>query len=197
MLGTTIDEAYDIPTERTQHLALRSQQIVALESGVCATVDPLGGSYYVEALTDAFEKAGHTEYERVGGPEGVVDAVLGGEPQAELANRAYDVAREIDEGVRLRVGDNIYPPVDAAPEIALHEPDLDLHERRTRELAELRRDRDAAAVDDALMTVRRAAIREVNILPSLIGAAEAYATIGEIAAVLDDVYGRYKEPSSL
>jgi methylmalonyl-CoA mutase N-terminal domain/subunit len=196
MLGTTIDEAYDIPTERTQRLALRTQQIVSLESDVRATVDPLGGSYFVEAMTDAIEERARLEMDRVGGPDGVVQAILDGRPQNDLAARAYTMAQEEADGVRPRVGDNIFRSGEHV-ELQLHQADPTLHETRARELAELRARRDNGAVREALDEVRDTARGDKNVMPSLIRAVEVYATVGEISAALDDVFGRHREAVAL
>jgi methylmalonyl-CoA mutase N-terminal domain/subunit len=197
LLGTTIDEAFDIPTERTAHLALRTQQIVALETDICATVDPLGGSYFIESMTDAIEDSARTEIERVGGSEGIVDAILAGRPQADLASRAYQIAQELETGQRKKVGVNIYPPDESVPELQLHDADLDLHERKARELERLRAGRDDRQVQRVLDAVGAAASDGINVMPTLVEAVEAYATVGEISTVLDGVFGKYIQPVSL
>jgi methylmalonyl-CoA mutase, N-terminal domain len=194
MLGTTIDEAYDIPTEETQRLALRTQQIVALESDVCATADPLGGSYFVEALTDEIEAAAVREMERYGGAEGIVEAIAAGGPQAALAARAYDLEQQIQDGRRPKVGVNVHRDSAASQKLRLHEPDLGLWEQRTRDLADLRARRDADQVEACLERVAAAAAGSENIVPVLIEAVEQYATVGELSAVMDTVFGAYVQP---
>jgi len=194
MLGTTIDEAFDIPTERTQHLALRTQQIVALESDVCATVDPLGGSYFVEALTDRIEEQARAEMARLGGPEGIVDAIVAGVPQTDLAQRAYEIEQEKERGERPIVGVNVHRAAESAP-LTLHTPDLDLHEQKAAELAQLRASRDAAAVDRCVSALRGAAESGENVMPHLVDAVEAYVTVGEICSVFDGVFGAYRQPA--
>jgi methylmalonyl-CoA mutase N-terminal domain/subunit len=197
MLGTTIDEAFDIPTEHTARLALRTQQIVALESDICATVDPLGGSWFIEAMTDAIEASARDEMDKVGGAEGIVDAILAGRPQAELASRAYEIAQDLESGRRQKVGVNVHRSPEGRPEIELHKPDLELHERRTTELQELRASRDGARVTEALAAVRAVAQSGDNVVPTLIDAVEAYATIGEISREFDAVFGIYQQPVAL
>jgi methylmalonyl-CoA mutase, N-terminal domain len=194
MLGTTIDEAFDIPTEHTARLALRTQQIVALESDICATVDPLGGSWFIEAMTDAIEASARQEIAKVEGSSGIVEAILAGRPQSDLAARAYEIARELESGSRKKVGVNIHRPSAGPPQIELHEPDHQLHERRAAELARLRSGRDAARVDQSLAAVRDAATSGTNVMQSLIEAVEAYATVGEISRVFDGVFGGYTQP---
>jgi methylmalonyl-CoA mutase N-terminal domain/subunit len=193
MLGTTIDEAYDIPTEETQRLALRTQQIVALETDVCATADPLGGSYFIEAMTDAIEQSALQEMERLGGSAGVVDAIESGRAQGYLSDRAYELAQAFAEGRRLKVGENIHVS-DVVPELELHEPEPGLHEERIEALARLRAGRDQAAVDHALARVRAAVTEKRNVVPELVEASLCYATIGEMSRVLDDVLGTYQQP---
>ena len=193
MLGTTIDEAFDIPTEETQRLALRTQQIVALETDVCATADPLGGSYFVEAMTDAIERSAVEEMERVGDSTGVVDAIATGRAQGYLSDRAYELAQDYAEGRRLKVGENIHVS-GAMPELELHEPEPGLYEERIEALARLRARRDQCAVDRALADVRNAIKENRNVVPELVEAALCYATIGEMSSVLDDVLGTYQQP---
>jgi methylmalonyl-CoA mutase N-terminal domain/subunit len=197
MLGTTIDEAFDIPTEHTARLALRTQQIVALESDICATVDPLGGSWFIEAMTDTIEASAQTEMDKVGGAQGIVDAILAGRPQAELANRAYEIAQDLESGRRKKVGVNVHRSPEGPPEIELHKPDLVLHERRATELHELRSSRDGGRLTEALAAVRAAAQAGDNVVPSLVDAVEAYATVGEISREFDTVFGVYEQPVAL
>jgi methylmalonyl-CoA mutase N-terminal domain/subunit len=194
MLGTTIDEAFEIPTERTQELALRTQQIVALESDVCATVDPLGGSYFIESLTDAIEASAREEMERVGDSAGVVEAIAAGRPQADLAARAYELEKALNSGERPKVAQNVYVPEGGKPSLRLHEPEPGLSEQRAQALAELRTRRDANAVATSLQRVRDDASAGANLMPSLIEAVEAYTTLGELSRVLDGVFGHYRQP---
>jgi len=198
MLGTTIDEAFDIPTEATQHLALRTQQIVALESDVCSTVDPLGGSYFVEAMTDAIEAAARVEFAGVGGSAGIVDAIEAGVPQAALAERAFSLASEIASGIRPVVGVNVYVDGDSRTrELQIHHADPSVEASRITAVSILRAERDAATVERALDAVRVAASGTESVMPSIIAAVEAYATVGEISSALEDVLGTYREPTAL
>lgn len=193
MLGTSIDEAYDIPTERTQKLALRTQQIVALESDVCATVDPLGGSYYVEAMTDAIEQAATAELELLKYGEGVVDAINNGQLQSQLADRAYELERAKQTGELPIVGVNVHQDHEKPSTLNLHEPDLALHEGRTILLAELRSKRDQDNVDRSLAKLRRICETNTNVLPTMIEAVKTYATVGEIMNSMESVFGEYRE----
>ncbi|MCW3003131.1 MAG: hypothetical protein JWQ20_2429 [Conexibacter sp.] len=194
MLGTTIDEAYDIPTEHTQQLALRTQQIVALESDVTATADPLGGSYFVEQLTDEIEASAWQEMEAVGGSEGIVDAIAHGRPQSALAARAYELEAALQDGRRPKVGVNVHVADGPPPELTLHQPDPGLSERRREQLAVMRARRDAGRHADALQGVEAALVGGENVMAPLIRAVEAEATIGELATVMERVLGSYQAP---
>lgn len=194
MLGTTIDEAYAIPTERTQHLALRTQQIVALETDVCATADPLGGSWFIEALTDQIEESAKSEMAAVGGPEGIVTAIEQGVPQVALAERGYQIEKELASGDRPKVGVNIYPADHMVADLELHTADRGLAASRAGDLALLRQKRDNDRVAQCLRAVREAAGSSANVMPALIDAVEALATVGEISLTLGSVFGGYSQP---
>lgn len=196
MLGTSLDEAYEIPTERTQLLALRTQQIVALESDVASTVDPLGGSYFVESMTEEIERLIEETMARCDNAYGgVVAAVESGAIRAEIEARAYDVQRRIDSGERPWVGVNVHRPEDGDEhEIELWKPDERLLATRLDALARLRKERSAARVEAALAGLARAAQSDANVMPAVLEAVEAYATIGEIASTFERVFGRFREP---
>jgi len=196
LLGTTIDEAYDIPTEETQLLALRTQQIVALETDICATADPLGGSYFIETMTDQIEASAVEEMARLGGSEGIVEAIASGRAQSILSDRAFELAQDHAAGRRLVVGENIYRP-NAVPDLKLHEAELGLYQERVAALAALRASRDQGAVAAALDHVRVVAEAGHNLMPTLIDAVSTYATIGEISTVLDGVLGTWQQPAVL
>lgn len=196
LLGTTLDEAYDIPTEETQRLALRTQQIVALETDVCATADPLGGSYFIEAMTDQIEASAREEMERLGGPAGIVESIATGQAQSLLSDRAYELAQDHSLGRRLVVGENIYRP-DRIPDLELHASEPGMQEDRASALAALRARRDQQAVNGALARLRAETDAGHNLLPALVDAVSAYATIGEISAVLDEALGTWQQPEAL
>lgn len=197
MLGTSLDEAFEIPTEKTQKLALRTQQIVALETDVCATADPLGGSYFIEAMTDQIEQSAVDEMALLGGAEGVVAAILDGKPQSLLSDRAYRVEQQFASGERPKVGVNVHISDEPNTSLELHEVDPDLERDRVEALSRLRARRNAAEVEQSLQEVRVAARSNENILPATIRAVEAYATIGEISKAMDDVFGLYQQPVSI
>jgi methylmalonyl-CoA mutase N-terminal domain/subunit len=192
------DEALAVPTEAAALLALRQQQVIAEESGVANTVDPLGGSWFVEALTNETEAAAWRYLDEIDALGGMVAAVEAGYPQREVADAAYRYQRELEAGGRVVVGVNRY--VDASETLrvpVLQVPEGSL-ERQLARLERTRRERDAEAVATALAGLRDAATRPessaTNLMPHFIRCAEAYATLGEQCAVLRDVFGEYREP---
>ena len=192
------DEAWAVPTAGAALLALRQQQILAEETGVASTVDPLGGSWFVEALTNETEAAAWRYIEEIDARGGMVTAIEDGFPQREIADAAYRFQREVDEGERTIVGVNRHADPDEVLEIpVLQVPDASRQAHLAR-LERVRRDRDAAAVALALAGLREAAGRpgtsETNLMPHFIRCAEAYATLGEQCAVLREVFGEYREP---
>ena len=192
------DEALAVPTAEAALLALRQQQIIAEETGVDATVDPLGGSWFVEALTDETEAAVLRYLDEIDRRGGMVAAVTEGYPQREIADAAYRYQREFDAGERRVVGINAY--VDEAertsiPVLAVPPGSFERHVER---LGRTRRERDAAEVESALAGLRDAASRPessaTNLMPHFLRCAAAYATLGEQCRVLREVFGEYREP---
>jgi len=183
------DEALALPTEESARLALRTQQILASESGVSETVDPLGGSYYVEALTDALEEKARAYLRRVeelGGAARAIPYV-----QEEIHRAAYEHQLAVERGERIIVGVNAYRTEEGPPRI--EQPDYGaLAARQTERLARVRRDRDEAAVRRSLDAVRAAARGTENLLPPIIEAVKAMATLGEISDVLREEWGVYR-----
>ena len=192
------DEALAVPTAEAARLALRQQQVIAEETGVDATVDPLGGSWFVEALTDETERQVWRYLDEIDRRGGMVAAITEGYPQHEIADAAYRYQREFDAGERRVVGINAH--VDAAevtpiPVLAVPAGSLDRHLER---LARTRRERDPEAVESALAGLRDAAGRpessETNLMPHFVRCAAAYVTLGEQCGVLREVFGEYREP---
>jgi len=192
------DEALAVPTAEAALLALRQQQIIAEETGVDATVDPLGGSWFVEALTAEMERQTWRYIDEIDRRGGMVAAVTEGYPQREIADAAYRYQREFDAGERRVVGVNAYvdeAEVTSVPVLQVPAGSLEAHLAR---LERTRRERDAEAVGMALAGLRDAARRpgtsETNLMPHVIRCAAAYATLGEQCAVLREVFGEYREP---
>jgi methylmalonyl-CoA mutase N-terminal domain/subunit len=197
MLGTTLDEAYDIPTEHAQLLALRTQQIVAMETDVTSTVDPLGGSYFVESMTDEIERLTLETMARIDNAYGgVIHGVSSGAMKGEMEARAYEIQRQIDDGERPWVGVNVHQSEDDH-ELQVFEPDEQLADRRAASLAELRKERSSSAVEASLDALALAAESDENVMPAIIDAVKTYATMGEIATRLEQVFGTYSESESL
>jgi methylmalonyl-CoA mutase N-terminal domain/subunit len=194
----TYDEAYTIPSPRAQLVALRTMQICAEETGVADTVDPLAGSYFVESLTDTMEAKIRDEMDRVERMGGIVEAVKSGALQAEVARQAYRFEQAVLSGEYPKVAVNRHVAPDADSEasatLELYAFDPGAAEAQVAKLARLRRERDQVAVDRALAGLRDAARGHDNLMPAALEAVRAYATLGEMAGVLREVWGEHKEP---
>jgi methylmalonyl-CoA mutase N-terminal domain/subunit len=192
------DEALAVPTAEAALLALRQQQVIAEETGVDATVDPLGGSWFVEALTDETERQVWRYLDEIDQRGGMVAAITEGYPQREIADAAYRYQREFDAGQRRVVGVNAYVDETEETTVPVLAVPLGSLERQLARLERTRRERDATAVEAALNGLRDAASRpgstETNLMPHFIRGAEAYATLGEMCGVLRGVFGEYREP---
>jgi len=193
----TYDEAYTIPSARAQLLALRTMQICAEESGAADTADPLAGSYYVEALTNAMEEAIVAELGAVERMGGIVEAVKTGAIQAEVARQAYRFERRLASGEIPKVAVNCHVgerPAEADREVALYEFDPEVARAQVARLARVRRERDGAAVAAALRRLTDAARGPQNLMPPIMEAVTAYATLGEVCEAMKAVFGEHKEP---
>ncbi len=195
MFTAAWDEAYAIPTEESARTALRIQQILLHEAGAGRTIDPLAGSYYVEALTDGMERAIEAEIARVDAQGGMVRAIETGWVQREIHREAYRQERERESGRRVVVGVNKYRDESAAPPVSLHRADPALAARQVARLEEVRRTRNQARVGAALAALREGALGKDNLMPLLGEAVRAYASVGEISSVLRDVWGMFREPA--
>ncbi len=190
----SMDEALALPSEKAVKIALRTQQIIAEESGVINTADPLGGSYYVEWLTDTMEDETYKYFDRITKLGGVIPAIEKGFFQREIAESAYRYQKEIDEKQRVIVGVNRYQS-NEAPSIPLLRIDEKGEERQIQRLQHLRKTRDQAKTDATLATLRKAAEGTETLMPSLLACIHSYATLGETCGVLRDVFGEYREPA--
>jgi methylmalonyl-CoA mutase, N-terminal domain len=187
------DEALTLPTEDAVRIALRTQQIVAHESGVAATVDPLGGSYFVEALTDELEAQAYAYFRRIDELGGMVAAVKQNYPQREIADAAYELQHRIDAGERTVVGVNRYVHEDETP-LPILRIDPALERKQVDRLQAARARRDGAAVEATLAALRADAAHERrNLMPALLACTRAHATEGEMVRALQDVWGSYRE----
>jgi methylmalonyl-CoA mutase, N-terminal domain len=193
----TYDEAYTIPSAKAQLLALRTMQICAEESGVADTVDPLGGSYYLEAITNEMEAKIEEELSRLAQMGGIVEAVKTGAIQAEVARQAYLFEQKLVSGEIARVGVNCHPgerPPEADREIELYGFDPNAAALQVARLERVRRERDAREVERALRRLAAEAHGSGNLMEPIVDAVKTYATLGEIASVLKAVFGEHKEP---
>ena len=194
----SMDETYALPTEAAASLALRTQQLIASEIGVDATPDPLGGSWYVEALTDEIERQAMDYIRRIDDLGGMVAAVEQGFPQREIAQSAFDFQKAVDAGERIIVGVNDFVSPEAAPIPTLKvDPSVEPHQRE--KLIAMKARRDPTAVAAALDGVRRAArgddpVRD-NLMAAIVDGARVGCTVGEFSDVFREVFGVYREPS--
>ena len=190
------DEPFEIPSEEAVTLSLRTQQIIALESGVTRTVDPLAGSFFVERLTDEIESRAGEALSEIEAAGGAVSAIEQGIPQRWIAESAYRIEREIAEGVRPKVGVNVHiGSDDAADAPELFELDHGIVERQIGRTAERVATRDSAACAAALAALEQDARAGTNVMPSLIVAARAGATVGEMSDTFRGVFGEFREPN--
>jgi len=186
------DEALALPTEEAVRVALRTQQIIATESGVVDTADPLGGSWFVEKLTDEMEAAAYAYFTRIDELGGMVEAIKRNYPQREIADASFTYQQELNEGRRIVVGVNEHTEDDEVP-TAILKIDPALERKQTDRLAATRARRDGAAVQGALAELKRAAAGEGNLMEPIIAAARVRATEGEMIAALQEVFGTYTE----
>jgi methylmalonyl-CoA mutase N-terminal domain/subunit len=189
-----MDEALALPSEKAARIALRTQQIIAEESGVTNTIDPLGGSYYIEWLTDKMEEETYKYFNRVEKLGGVLPAIEKGFFQREIANAAFKYQKEIEEKKRIIVGVNEYQ-LDEPLEIPILKMDEKGEERQINRLKKLRRDRNNQKFERNLDRLRKAAMGDENLMPFILDCVHSYATLGETCQVLRDVFGEYEEPA--
>jgi methylmalonyl-CoA mutase N-terminal domain/subunit len=189
------DEAYEIPSEEAVTLSLRTQQIIALESGVARTADPLAGSYYVEALTDELEARARGLLDELDAAGGAAAAIEAGMPQRWIAESAYRLERELASGDRPRVGVNVYATHGDDAELGeMFAADPGVAERHAARTAQRIAARDVDACRTATEAVAVAARDGGNVMPPLIDAVRAGATLGELADVFRSAFGEFREP---
>lgn len=190
------DEALSLPTEESATLALRTQQLIAYESGVADTIDPLAGSYYVEALTNKIEQDAEEYIKKIDEMGGAVAAIEQGYMQREMAAHAYEDLTAIETGKKTVIGVNKYTDNKGAAEGESLKADLSVGERQIKRVNAMKAKRDQAAVDKALGELKEACKGEENLMPYLIAAVKTYATLGEICGVMREVFGEYKQDGS-
>jgi len=189
----SMDETLALPSEKAVKIALRTQQIIAYETGVINTVDPLGGSYFVEALTDKMEKQANEIFDQIDALGGVIPAIEAGYFQKEIADAAYRYQKEVERKEKFIVGVNEFIEGDTKVDIPILYISPEVEKKQKKRLAELRQSRNEKAVSESLNEIRDTAVNGNNIMPVLIKAAHNYVTLGEMVNQLKEVYGVYEE----
>jgi methylmalonyl-CoA mutase N-terminal domain/subunit len=188
-----LDETLALPTEESVRIALRTQQIIAYESGVPNVADPLGGSYYIEALTDGLEREAEGLFSEIEAQGGVVKAIESGWFQRQIARSSARFQAELEQGRRTIVGVNDFVEEAEAPVQILKVGDAAEQTQRER-MAQMRSRRDQTLVAQRLGALRQAAAEDRNIIPAMLDCARGYCTLYEIRHVLEEIYGSYREP---
>ncbi len=186
------DEALALPTEDSVRIALRTQQIVAYESGVANTIDPLAGSYYVESMTDSIEKEAEDYISRIDAMGGVINAIEAGFIQSEIQEAAYRFEKEMEAGERIIVGVNKFKIKEGPPE-GLLKIDMKVQEEQIRFLHKVKAERNNEVTQRKLSELQKAAAGDSNLIPIILEAVKAYASVGEICNALRVSFGEYKE----
>jgi methylmalonyl-CoA mutase N-terminal domain/subunit len=189
------DEAYAIPTDEAIRTSLRIQQIIAYEIGIPDVVDPLGGSYYVESLTDFFEKEIAAEMERIDSLGGILRCVEDGTIQRQLADQAYQVQRKFESGELIKVGVNRFQIDEEERELEVFEVDPETRSRQIGRLNRIKAERNNQRVESALDALKKAAVECENLMSYILNAVRAYATVGEIVGQLKGIYGEASQVS--
>ena len=190
----SFDEALCLPTEKAAKIALRTQQIIANESGVCDTVDPLAGSYYVEWLTNKMEKEAEHYFEKIEDLGGVIPAIMANFFQKEIANASYKYQQEVENNERIIIGVNKYRQEDSCSTDILKLDDS-IAEEQVKKLNDIKASRDNEKVEIKIKELKNAAERSENLMPYIIAAVREYASVGEIMNLLKEVFGVYREDS--
>jgi methylmalonyl-CoA mutase, N-terminal domain len=188
----SLDEALALPTEEAVRIAVRTQQIAALETGVTNTIDPLGGSYFVEALTDEIERQAYEYFRQIGEMGGMIEAIEAGFPMREIAEASARYQRELEERKRYMVNVNVYEPQEEQ-DVEIHRIDPEISNRQLERLKALKERRDNALVERRLEELREAARGDDNTMYPILEAVRAYATVEEISKALQEVFGSYRE----
>ncbi|MGH2348837.1 MAG: methylmalonyl-CoA mutase family protein, partial [bacterium] len=190
----SMDETYALPTEEAARLALRTQQIIAYETGVAETADPLGGAYFVESLTNTMTAAAESYIARIDDLGGMVHAVELGYPQREIAEASYAYQQQLERKDKIVVGVNEFAQPEEQP-IPILRIDPQVERHQIERLREVRAQRDPSQVGHALAALRSASERNENTMDRVIDCVRAYATLGEICDIFRTVYGEYREPA--
>jgi methylmalonyl-CoA mutase N-terminal domain/subunit len=187
-----MDEVLALPTDKSARIALRTQQLLAYESGAANTIDPLGGSYFIEALTDEMERQAEVYFKRIEELGGVIPAIEASFFQKEIADAAFQYQRELEQKQRIMIGVNDFKVDEEAP-IEILRIDPRLEAEQVARVRAVRRKRDQARCSNALSALRKAAAGADNLMPYILESVRAYATEGEIMNTLIEVFGIYTE----
>ncbi|MGE5391834.1 MAG: methylmalonyl-CoA mutase family protein [Deltaproteobacteria bacterium] len=190
----SLDEVFCLPSDSAVQIAIRTQQIIAEETGAANTIDPLAGSYFVESLTNKMEEAAWDYIHKIDDMGGMVKAIERGFPQMELSDAAYKYQKQIDSGEKTMVGINKYVEADEQVSIPIVEIDGSIEEEQLRRLAAVKRSRDSRHVAECLNDVRAVCKKGDNVMPAVIDAVKAHATVQEVCDVYREVYGEYRDP---
>jgi methylmalonyl-CoA mutase N-terminal domain/subunit len=193
----SLDETYALPTEEAAKIALRTQQLIAHESNVPWVVDPLGGSHFIESLTDRVEEEAWKYIEHIDRLGGIVAAVDQGYPQMEIARSAYEFQMQVERGERVIVGINKYEEEKQEDPVPTLRIDREVEEQQIASIRRLREARDARRAREALDAVREAAAGKANLVPPIVAAVKGHVTLGEISDVFREVFGVYRDPAFL
>lgn len=189
----SMDETLALPSEKAAKIALRTQQLIGYETGVINTVDPLGGSYYVESLTEQMEKDANEIFDQIDAYGGVIPAIEAGYQQKEIADAAYRYQREVEKKEKIIVGINEFVEADEEIDIPLLTIPVEVEIEQKRRLADIRQSRNQQLVDESIAEIKDAAINDKNLMPVFIKAAHNYVTLGEMVGALKEVFGTYEE----
>lgn len=189
----SMDETYALPTEKAVKIALRTQQLIAYEIGISHTIDPLGGSYYLETLTNELERGAYKYFEKIDKLGGVVPAIEKGFFQKEISRSAYEYQKELERKEKYHVGVNIFEE-DEKPDIEVLKIPVKVEKDQLSALKKVKKERNARRVKETLKRLRKAAAGDENLMPRIIDCVRAYATLGEMCNTLKEEFGTYEEP---
>ncbi|MBS4016121.1 MAG: methylmalonyl-CoA mutase family protein [Candidatus Latescibacteria bacterium] len=190
----SMDETWALPTEKAVLIALRTQQLIAYETGVANVIDPLGGSYYVESLTNKMEQEAYNYFKKIDKMGGMIKAIENGYPQREIANAAYNYQKQVEQKKRTFVGVNDFILADEKLEMPILKIDHRVSEEQNKRIQTLRKKRNNAQVAKVLKELKRVCQTKENVMYPILKAVKAYATLGEICAAMKEIFGVYKEP---
>lgn len=189
----SMDETYALPTEKAVKIALRTQQLIAYETGVANVIDPLGGSYYIESLTNEMERRAYEYFEKINSLGGVLPAIEKGFFQKEIARSAYEYQQALEKREKFHVGINIFEE-EEKPDIEILKIPPEVEVEQVKSLKKVKKERNSARVKEKLKDLRRAAENGENLMPRILECVRAYATLGEMCNTLKEVFGVYREP---